>query len=540
MAKEIYVSHLIKKKALDSITSIARKFEAVLEQHGGDWQQSVTSLREVIDTSIGNNEFLCLYDMDGLALVHSNRLREGIYFNNETELRGAQCKEPITQIYHRNTGEVLLDAASPIKVHGRHLYGIRLGIPIRKSKLRNQVILGMLPILLLAGGWIVTSSFSPISLILSGIAVFLGFVLSFNLHGKIITALAEAFKVTKSLSKGDLRALAEARSEDELGALAYELNKVSMGMKTMIQNLNSAAQQSKDISRSQVEYTKNIVSHYENLTALFQQFDSGAGEQIKGMEKAADQIARILSASENINTSTKEVLSLTTSAKLTSEEGKSSVTQAIQEMERVFHVSEQVNHAVLDLAQEAEKISDIVELINGISEQTNLLALNAAIEAARAGEHGRGFAVVADEVRKLADTSLSSSSNIMELIKNVKSMVSSVVENMQQSMEQVNSGKEVIQKAGKAIAYLDDVINTTSIKVEENLESTNSLLEQCNILSGVQEEATGIATKFANDASYAAKSIEEQMHFTHEVAASADELAGSSENLDKILKRYVW
>lgn len=540
MSKEVYVSSVTKRKALDSITGIAQKFEKVLEQYGGDWQKAITPLREVIDTSIGDNEFLCIYDLNGLALVHSNRLREGIHFNNETELRGARCQEPITQIYHRNTGEVLLDAACPIKVRGQHLYGIRMGIPIRKSKLLSQILLGILPVLLLSGGWLITSSFSTTALISSVIAVLLAVILSFRLHGKILLALSEAFKVTKSLSKGDLRALAEARSEDELGALAYELNKVSMGMKTMIQNLNSAAQQSKDISRSQVEYTKGIVEHYENLTALFQQFDSGASEQIKGMEKAQYQIGKIFSASENINGSTKEVLNLTTSAKKTSEEGKSSVTKAVQEMEMVFTVSEQVNDSVINLAQEAEKISDIVELINGISEQTNLLALNAAIEAARAGEHGRGFAVVADEVRKLADTSLSSASNIMELIKNVKNMVSSVVENMQQSMKQVNSGKEVIENAGKAIAYLDDVINTTSMKVEENLESTSSLLEQCNILTGVQEEATVIATKFAKDASYAAKSIEEQMHFTHEVAASADELAGSSETLDKILKRYVW
>lgn len=534
------ISNATNKQAINSIIAIAKEFETVLEQHDGDWQEAIRPLREVIDRAIGDNEFLCLYDLDGLSLVHSNRLREGIYFNNETELRGARCKEPITQIYHRNTGEVLLDAASPIKILGQHRYGIRMGIPIRKKRLSTRFILLLLPVIFLAAGWLGSSSFSAIAILFSIPTIAVTLFLSYYEHSKITTSLNEAFKVTKSLSKGDLRALAEAKSEDELGALSYEVNKVSMGMKNMIENLNSASQQTKDISQSQVEYTKRIVEYYEELSELFQEFNSGASKQIEGMQRAKDQVNIIHTASQNINNRTKEVLNLTTSAKETSEEGRDSVIKAVNEMEMVFRVSEQVNRSILELAQEAEKISEIVELINGISEQTNLLALNAAIEAARAGEHGRGFAVVAEEVRKLADNSLNSASNIMELINNVKIMVQGVVENMEQGMGQVTNGKDVIEKAGKAISYLDEVIRTTSVKVEENFENANSLLEQCNVLSVVQEDATDIAFNFSKEASEAAKSIGEQMHFTQEVAASADELAINSENLDKILKRYVW
>lgn len=540
MATEVRISNAMKKQAITAITTIAKEFEIVLEQHNGDWQKALRPLREVIDRSIGNNEFLCLYDLDGLALVHSNRLREGIYFNNETELRGARCREPITQIYHRNTGEILLDAASPIKIHGQHRYGIRMGIPIRKSKLSTSFLLGTFPILFIAAGWLGSSSFSTTALLFTIPAIAVALFLSYYQYGKITKALNEAFTVTKSLSKGDLRALAQAKSEDELGALAFEVNKVSMGMKNMIENLSSASQQTKDISQSQVEYTRKIVEYYEALSQLFQEFNIGASRQIEGMQKAKDQVNIIHTASQNINNRTKEVLNLTTSAKETSEEGRDSVIKAVNEMEIVFQVSEQVNQSILELAQEAEKIGEIVELINEISEQTNLLALNAAIEAARAGEHGRGFAVVAEEVRKLADNSLNSANNIMELINNVKIMVQDVVENMAQGMGQVNNGKAVIEKAGKAISYLDEVIHTTSMKVEENFENANSLLEQCNVLSIVQEDATNIASNFSKEASDAAKSIEEQMHFTQEVAASADELAINSENLDKILKRYVW
>ncbi|WP_407307733.1 methyl-accepting chemotaxis protein [Desulfosporosinus sp. SB140] len=533
------MSILQKKRGLEIIERIAKELESILDQYE-DWEGALEPLKEAIDRNLGDNEFLLLCDLNGLALVHSNRLREGLYFNNETELKGAQCTQPITQIYHRNTGEVLLDAACPIFVKGNHVYGVRLGIPLHKGQLTKQVYLGMLPLFLLGGTWVILSSFSLMSICTTIIVLGMQALYSYWLKNKLATALQEAFKVTKAIAKGNLKTRAKAHSEDELGNLSYEVNKVSIGMTSIITDLASISEKAQDMSQTQATHARTLIENQETFAATLEEFSAGATEQIQGMEKAQIQVDEIQSASQSILASTHEVLSLATSAKATSQDGTLAVNEAIREMEVIYQVTEQANHSILNLAEQAQKIGDIISVINGISAQTNLLALNAAIEAARAGEHGRGFSVVAEEVRKLADSSAHSSHQIMQLISNVQEMVAATVENISQGMGVVNQGKTVMEQAGKAITTLDEVINATSSKVEENLQNANQLLNQSQLLAEAQRIATTIASQFAEGATQSATAAEQQMTSTQEIVAISSDLAKTSVHLHQVIQRFEW
>lgn len=330
--------------------------------------------------------------------------------------------------------------------------------------------------------------------------------------------------MTKAIAKGNLKARAKAHSEDELGNLSYEVNKVAI----------------EDMSHTQAAHTHTLVGNQETLAATLEEFSAGAAEQIQGMKMAQTQVDEIQAASKSILSSTQEVLSLATSAKATSQEGSLAVKEAIREMEVIYLVTEQANHSILGLAEQAQKIGDIISVINGISAQTNLSALNAAIEAARAGEHGRGFAVVAEDVRKLADSSAHSSHQIMELISNVQGMVNTTVENISQGMGEVNHGKSVIEKAGKAITALDKVINETSFKVEKNLQNADLLLSQSQLLAEAQRQATSIAAQFGEGAIQSATTVEQQMVSTQEIAAISSELAKTSVLLHQVIQRFQW
>ncbi len=539
MAKNVKVSLTQKRRSLETISLIAKEVEGILDQHE-DLASATRQIREIIDRNLATNEFLLLCDLNGLALVHSNRFREGIFFNNETELRAAQCTKPITQIYHRNTGEVLLDTASPIYVRGEHRYAVRLGIPLHKVQLTKKMFTGILPVLFLGGAWMTLSSFSPVSIISSAIALGGQILFSTWLKSNVTTALQETTKVTKAIAKGNLKVLATAHTDDELGNLSYEVNKVSLGMKSIIMDLSSVSQRAQDMSQSQASHAHISAENQETLAATLEEFSAGAAEQIQGMKMSQKQVDEIQSASQSILASTEEVLSLTTSAKITSQEGTFAVTEAIREMGLIYQVTEQANYSILGLAEQAQKIGDIISVINGISDQTNLLALNAAIEAARAGEHGRGFAVVAEEVRKLADSSADSSRQIMELISGVQGMVNTTVDNISQGMGEVNRGKEVIEKAGQAITSLDEVINATSIKVETNLQNADRLLNQSQLLAETQRQATTIASQFAEGANQAATTVEQQINSTQEIAAISSELAKTSADLHQIIQRFEW
>ncbi|MCB8814061.1 methyl-accepting chemotaxis protein [Desulfosporosinus shakirovi] len=537
VAGNIKVNLTQKKRGLDTINRIAREFEGILDQ-SNDWETAQRPLREAIDRNLENNEFLLLCDLNGLALIHSNRLREGIIFNNDIELKAAQCTQPITQIYHRNTGEVLLDVASPVFVKGDHIYTVRLGIPLHKVQLGKQVFSGTLPVLFLGGAWLILSSFSPVSVISSAIALGAQIVYSAWLKNRFATALRETFKVTKAIAKGNLKILAKAHTNDELGNLSYEVNKVSLGMKSIIIDLASFSERAQKMSHNQASHAQISAENQETLAATLEEFSAGATDQIQGMQMSQKQVDEIQSASQCILTSTQEVLSLTTSAKTTSQEGTFAVNEAIREMSIIYQVTEQANDSILGLAAQAQKIGDIISVINGISDQTNLLALNAAIEAARAGEHGRGFAVVAEEVRKLADSSAYSSRQIMELISSVQGMVDTTVDKISQGMGEVNRGKEVIEKAGQAITSLDEVINATSYKVETNLQNADRLLNQSELLAQTQRQATTIATQFAEGATQAAATVEQQMISTKEIAMISSELAKTSAHLHQVIQRF--
>lgn len=537
MAKNLNVNLSEKKNGLKTIVQIAKEMESILEK-SKDFESARRPLREAIDRNLKNNEFLLLCDLKGLALIHSNRLREGMVFNNEIELKAAQCNQPITQLYHRNTGEVLLDAASPVFVKGAHTYALRLGIPLQKNLLSKQMLSGILPVLLLGGTWIILSSFSPASLIYSTIALGAQLIYSFWLKNKVSLALQEAFKVTKAIAKGNLKVLAKANSNDELGSLSFEVNKVSLGMKSIITDLASFSERAQNMSQTQASHAQLFAENQETLAATLEEFSAGATDQIQGMQMSQKQVDEIQSASQSILISTQDVLSLTRSAKSTSQEGTLAVNEAIREMGLIYQSTEQANQSIHGLAEQAQKIGDIISVINGISDQTNLLALNAAIEAARAGEHGRGFAVVAEEVRKLADSSAYSSHQIMELISNVQRMVNSTVDKISQGMNEVNRGKAVIEKAGDAIASLDEVINETSIKVETNLQNADHLLNQSELLAQTQRQATTIATQFAEGATQAATTVEQQMVSTKEIASISSELAKTSAHLNQVIQRF--
>lgn len=537
VAGNIKVNFTRKKRGLDTINRIAKELEIILDQ-SNDWESARGPLREAIDRNLENNEFLLLCDLNGLALIHSNRLREGIIFNNDIELKAAQCTQPITQIYHRNTGEVLLDVASPVFTKGDHIYAVRLGIPLHKVQLGKQVFSGTLPVLFLGGAWIILSSFSAVSLISSAIALGAQIGYSAWLKNRVATALHETFKVTKAIAKGNLKVLAKAHTDDELGNLSYEVNKVSLGMKSIIMDLASFSERAQKMSHTQASHAQISAENQETLAATLEEFSAGATDQIQGMQMSQKQVDEIQSASQCILTSTQEVLSLTTSAKTTSQEGTFAVNEAIREMSIIYQVTEQANDSILGLAEQAQKIGDIISVINGISDQTNLLALNAAIEAARAGEHGRGFAVVAEEVRKLADSSAYSSRQIMELISSVQGMVDTTVEKISQGMGEVNHGKEVIEKAGQAITSLDEVINATSYKVETNLQNADRLLNQSELLAQTQRQATTIATQFAEGATQAAATVEQQMISTKEIAMISSELAKTSAHLHQVIQRF--
>jgi len=176
------------------------------------------------------------------------------------------------------------------------------------------------------------------------------------------------------------------------------------------------------------------------------------------------------------------------------------------------------------LGESSKQIGEIISVIDDIADQTNLLALNAAIEAARAGEQGRGFAVVADEVRKLAERTTEATKQIANMIKGIQSETQEAVVAMNKGTEEVQSGIELADKAGESLQQI--------------LASTRDLMDMINQIAAASEEQSSTSEQISKNVVSISKVTAESAHRIEDVAHTADELAKMTEQLSMLMKQF--
>ncbi len=284
------------------------------------------------------------------------------------------------------------------------------------------------------------------------VAIGIGVVSTLLTTRYVVVPIVKAAKMADQLARGDLTVKQAVKSTDETGTLISALN-------------NTAQQLNQDMA--QISDTSGSLNHsVHKLTTISSETEASMRQQ----QQNADTVA---TSTEEMTTTIAEIAQSTVNASRAAEDaaqkakgGEASMQQNIEGISLLDEKISQTAQRLKDLAQHASEIEGIVEVINGISDQTNLLALNAAIEAARAGEHGRGFAVVADEVRSLAAKTQGSTEEIYKLIASLQSGTSAAVGQMEQSCEQAQL---CVEQANKAKVSFDGILSSIS-----ELESLNT------------------------------------------------------------------
>jgi methyl-accepting chemotaxis protein len=221
-----------------------------------------------------------------------------------------------------------------------------------------------------------------------------------------------------------------------------------------------------------------------------------------------------------------------------SERGTESAKEAGERMNKIIKVTNDSAQKVRDLAQKTNEITTVLDVIKQIADQTNLLALNAAIEAARAGEAGRGFAVVADEVRRLAESSAKSSEEIDTKLKQIQEDAQVVVEDIETSSTEVNQGKLVIESSLKSLAEIATQIRGVSENVKKLSDSAQQEVAKVKTVSTNATEIAAVAEENASATEEAAAAVEEQTAQTQEIAASANQMSELAEQLQKLISKF--
>ncbi len=312
----------------------------------------------------------------------------------------------------------------------------------------------------------------------------------------VITPINGIVQLLKNIAEGegDLTARITVKNHDEIGELAKWFNLFVEKLQQLIGGIGSAANEVASASTEIAAASEEMATTLDQQTREVVQISSAIEEMSASIFEVAKQSAN---ASEQAR-----------QAGQVAEEGGTAVAHTVRDMERIREVVGCGTENVTKLGHRGEEIGEIIGVINDIADQTNLLALNAAIEAARAGEHGRGFAVVADEVRKLADRTTKATDEVARAIRAIQGDTANAVANMTEGSQQVHEGVERAKNAGdslrqivngaqqvaamiQGIASAAEEQQSTSSQISHNVETISSMSGQ--VTDGANQAAAAAA-----------------------------------------------
>jgi methyl-accepting chemotaxis protein len=343
------------------------------------------------------------------------------------------------------------------------------------------------------------------------IAALLTVLLALMLTRSIVTPLNKALVAAQAIASGNLTQAIEVDGNDEATRLLKALAEMQASLRSTIEQIAGSATQ--------------LASASEELSAVTEEASRGLQQQNNEIEQAATAVNEMTAAVEEVArnaVSTSEASQQSTQA---AREGRDRVVDTVDAIQTMTHDVQNTSLMIEGLATQGRDIGKVLDVIRAIAEQTNLLALNAAIEAARAGEAGRGFAVVADEVRALAHRTAQSTQEIEKMVAGIQNGTGEAVQSMQQSNQRTQSTLEMARAAGVALEQITESIHRIN---ERNLVIASASEEQAQVSREVDRNLVNIRDLATQSAAGA-----------NQTSAASHELSRLAVNLNAMVARFV-
>lgn len=328
------------------------------------------------------------------------------------------------------------------------------------------------------------------------------------------------------------------KNNDEIGKLANDFNDMTENLRQLIRQVSDSAEYVAFTSSQLTDSAEQNNRATEQISIVMKEVAAGANHQVVTLSGAAQAVFEISTGMDHSTASIQKMADCSAQANHKASVGIEVAAKAIEHMEIIKSKMDRTAHLVDILNHKTREIGNIVTVISQISNQTNLLALNASIEAARAGQHGNGFAVVANEVRKLAEQSSQSAEGIRKIILDIQKDAGNVVDAMTSGTHAIQEGMKMVSDNGEAFNSIAQIIKDVSYQSQDISAIAEEVFASTQTMADTMNGITDISHQSQQSMQCIAAAVEQQQGSMEQIKETTEALSSMATDLQRLIKKF--